>query len=331
MSAAAVTMLAANAALSQPGKTGLAYHEDMLKHDTGPAHPESKTRLSAIMNRLKDAGLLSKLKLVKVSPSPLNWIFLVHSQEYVAEVERKCGEGNRFLHSADTAISNDSFEAARLAVGGVLCAIDAVMEGEVENAFCAIRPPGHHASGNTAMGFCIFNNAAIGARYVQEKYKLKKVLIVDFDVHHGNGTQKIFNDDPNVLYFSIHRSLFYPGTGGVEDRGAGQGCGLKVNVPVSKGGGDKEYLKAFEEILKPQALEFKPDFILVSAGFDAHEDDPIGGMEVTAECYAAMTRVVKGLAEKCCNGRLVSMLEGGYGLQGLADSVEKHISVLRGD
>jgi len=155
------------------------------------------------------------------------------------------------------------------------------------------------------------------------------VLIVDFDVHHGNGTQAIFNDDPNVLYFSIHRSPFYPGTGGADDKGMGQGYGLKVNVPVSKGGGDKEYLKAFEEILKPRALAFKPDFILVSAGFDACQDDPLGGMKVTAEGYAAMTRIIKEIAEKCCNGRLVSLLEGGYSLRGLADSTEKHISVLR--
>ncbi|MFA6291580.1 MAG: histone deacetylase [Victivallales bacterium] len=331
VTAGAVGLLAVNTALSHPEKTGLAYHEGMLKHDTGPAHPESKARLSAIMSRLKDVGLLSGLKPIKVSPAPLNWIFLVHPPEYVAEVERRCTEGKTFLHSQDTPVSKDSYEAARLAAGGVLCAIDAVMGGEVENAFCAIRPPGHHSSGNTAMGFCIFNNAAIGARYVQEKYKLKKVLIVDFDVHHGNGTQKIFNDDPDVLYFSIHRSPFYPGTGGIEERGTGKGCGLKVNVPVPRGSGDKEYLRAFEEILKPQALEFKPDFILVSAGFDAHADDPLGGMAVTAECYAAMTRVVKELAEKCCNGRLVSLLEGGYGLHGLADSVEKHISVLRGD
>jgi len=322
-------MLAGNAALADGAQTGFIYHEDMLKHDTGPSHPERKERLTAIDDRLKETGLLSSLTSVKVTPAPLDWILLVHSPEYMAEVEKSCREGKPFLHSKDTPVSADSYAAARLAAGGVLCAVDAVMDGEVKNAFCAIRPPGHHALNNKAMGFCIFNNVAIGTRYVQAKYKLKKVLIVDFDVHHGNGTQAIFNDDPDVFYFSIHRSPFYPGTGGAEDKGTGQGYGLKVNIPVPAGTGDKEYIKAFEEILKPLALAFKPDFIFISAGFDAHQGDPLGGMKVTAEGYAAMTRVVKEIAEKCCNGRIVSVLEGGYSLQGLADSAEKHIQELR--
>ncbi len=329
MTVAAAIMLTGNATFADGAKTGFIYHDGMLKHDTGPTHPECKERLTAIENQLNNTGLLSSLTLVKVNPAPLDCILLVHSPEYAAEVEKSCREGKTFLHSRDTVISADSYDAARLAAGGVLCAIDAVMDGNVKNAFCAIRPPGHHASSNKAMGFCIFNNVAIGARYIQSKYKLKKVLIVDFDVHHGNGTQAIFNDDPNVLYFSIHRSPFYPGTGGADDKGVGQGYGLKVNVPVPKGGGDKEYLKAFEEILKPRALAFKPDFVLVSAGFDAYQYDPLGGMKVTAEGYAAMTRIIKEIAGKCCNGRLVSLLEGGYSLPGLADSAEKHISVLR--
>ena len=329
MMAAAGIMPAGNTVLAEDMKTGFIYHADMLKHDTGMTHPERSARLTAIVNQLKDTALLSSLKPVPVTPAPLNWILLVHSPEYVANVEKSCRDGKTFMDSKDTAISVDSYDAARMAAGGVLCAVDAVMAGDVKNAFCAIRPPGHHALKNKAMGFCIFNNVAIAARYIQEKYKLQKVLIVDFDVHHGNGTQAIFNDDPNVFYFSIHRSPFYPGTGGADDKGAGQGYGLKVNVPVPKGTGDKEYIRAFKEVLKPQALAFKPDFILVSAGFDAHQDDPLGGMNVTAECYAAMTRIVKEIAERCCNGRMVSLLEGGYSLQGLADSAEKHISVLK--
>jgi len=329
MTAVAVIMLTGNAAPADGAKTGFIYHEDMLKHDTGPTHPERKERLTAIVIQLQDTGLLTGLKPVKVTPAPLNWILLVHSPEYVAEVEKSCREGKTFLHSGDTVISADSYAAARLAAGGVLCAIDAVMDGNARNAFCAVRPPGHHASNNKAMGFCIFNNVAIGARYIQERHKLKKVLIVDFDVHHGNGTQAIFNDDPNVFYFSIHRSPFYPGTGGADDKGTGQGYGSKVNVLVSKGGGDKEYIKAFDETFKPLAIAFQPDFILISAGFDAHQDDLLGGMKVTAEGYAAMTRIVREIAEKCCNGRIVSVLEGGYSLTGLADSAEKHISVLR--
>ncbi|MEI8247934.1 MAG: histone deacetylase [Lentisphaerota bacterium] len=329
MTASTVIMLAGNAAFSDGVQTGFIYHEEMLKHDTGLAHPERKERLAAIEKQLKETGLLSSLISVKVTPAPLNWILLAHSQEYVAEVEKSCWEGKSFLYSKDTPVSADSYAAARLAAGGVLCAVDAVMDGEVKNAFCAVRPPGHHALKNKAMGFCIFNNVAIGARYVQAKHKLKKVLIVDFDVHHGNGTQAIFNDDPDVLYFSIHRSPFYPGTGGADDNGAGRGYGLKVNVPVPAGAGDKEYIKAFEEILKPLALAFNPDFIFISAGFDAHQDDPLGGMKVTAEGYAAITRVVMDISEKCCNGRIVSVLEGGYSLHGLAESAEKHIQVLK--
>jgi acetoin utilization deacetylase AcuC-like enzyme len=215
-----------------------------------------------------------------------------------------------------------------MAAGGVLTAIDAVMEHRVTNAFCAVRPPGHHALKNKAMGFCIFNNVAIGTKYIQEKYNLPKVLIVDWDVHHGNGTQAAFYDDPNVLYFSTHQYPFYPGSGSQAEQGTGKGLHTIINVPMPAGSGDDQYLKAFEEKLVPAASSFSPDFVLVSAGFDAHEGDLLGGMRVTDQGFAKLTQITKSIAEKCCAGRLVSVLEGGYRLDDLAASVEAHIGVL---
>ena len=215
-----------------------------------------------------------------------------------------------------------------MAAGGVLAAVDAVMNKQVTNAFCAVRPPGHHAMENRAMGFCIFNNVAIGTKYVQKKYGLSNVLIVDWDVHHGNGTQAAFYDDPTVLYFSVHQYPFYPGSGSEAEKGEGKGLNYTINVPLPAGSGDDVYVKAFEEKLRPAALAFGPDFVFISAGFDAHENDLLGGMKVTADGFAELTRIVKAIAQRCCNGRIVSVLEGGYHLGGLAASVEAHIRVL---
>jgi len=209
----------------------------------------------------------------------------------------------------------------------VLTAIDAVMEKKVTNAFCAIRPPGHHAVRDQAMGFCIFNNVAIGARYIQKKYNLSKILIVDWDVHHGNSTQAMFYDDPNVLYFGVHQYPFYPGTGSEAEKGSGEGLNYNINVPLPAGSGDSIYLRVFEEKLWPAALAFCPDFVLISAGFDAHENDLLGDMKVTSEGFAQLTQIVKQIAQECCEGRLVSVLEGGYG-DGLAICAEAHIRVL---
>ena len=310
-------------------KTGFVYHKSYIQHNTGKNHPESADRLKGIIKHLKEKNLFSKLTLIEPSPAPLKWIATIHTSGYIEEVKQSSQVGKRYLHSPDTVISARSYEVARLAVGGVLEAIDAVMDGKVKNAFCAVRPPGHHALKNRAMGFCLFNNVAIGARYIQKKYKLSKVLIVDWDVHHGNGTQATFYDDPTVLYFSTHQYPFYPGSGSEREKGTGKGFGYNINVPLPAGCGDKEYKKAFEEILKPKAIEFNPDFVLISAGFDAHKDDPLGGMNVTAKGFAELTKIVKEIAGKCCEGRLVSVLEGGYNLDGLADSVETHILVLQ--
>ncbi len=314
---------------SPSSRTGLIYHEIYLQHKTGAGHPERPQRLEAIITRLKEKGLSPQPTKPASSQEMLEWITAIHTPQYVERVRKSCQDGTKYMDSTDTPISPESYEVAVAAVGGVLSAIDLVMAGKIKNAFCAVRPPGHHALKDKAMGFCLFNNVAIAARYIQKKYGLPKVLIVDWDVHHGNGTQDAFYDDPSVLYFSTHQYPFYPGTGSKEEKGSGEGLGYTINVPLSVGCGDKEYIKVFEDILRPEAMKFDPDFVLISAGFDAHKDDPLGGMNVTASGFAEMTSIVKEIAEKCCKGRLVSVLEGGYDLNGLADSVEAHISVLQ--
>ncbi|MHC4331012.1 MAG: SUMF1/EgtB/PvdO family nonheme iron enzyme [Planctomycetota bacterium] len=292
-------------------KTGLIYDEIYLEHKTTPGHPERPERLVEITSRLKAEGLHSQLIEVKPTPAGVDWIQTVHSLEYIDRAMR-CSENNvGYLDSLDVPISPRSYEAAVMAAGGVLAAVDAVMEQKVANAFCAVRPPGHHALEDQAMGFCIFNNVAIGTKYVQKKYGLSNVLIVDWDVHHGNGTQATFYDDPMVLYFSVHQYPFYPGTGSEAEKGRGKGLNSCINMPLPAGSGDSIYVKAFEEKLRPAALDFSPDFVFISAGFDAHENDLLGGMAVTAEGFAKLTEIVKGIAQKCCEGRLVSVLEGG--------------------
>jgi len=309
-------------------KTGFVYDPIYLDHKTTPGHPESPERLVKIVEKLKAEGLYSQLVELKPIPATLDWIRTVHSPEYTERAQKSCEGGAGYLDSLDVPISRRSYEAATMAAGGVLTAIDAVMEQKITNAFCAVRPPGHHALENKAMGFCIFNNIAIGTRYIQQKHQLPKVLIVDWDVHHGNGTQATFYDDPNVLYFSVHQYPFYPGTGSQVEKGSGKGLNYNINVPLPAGSGDDDYVSAFEETLAPAALAFSPDFVLISAGFDAHKDDLLGGMKVTKHGFARLTQIAKSVAEKCCAGRLVSVLEGGYGLEGLAASVEAHIRVL---
>jgi len=309
-------------------KTGFVYHDIYLEHETTPGHPETADRLVAIIDRLKEVGLYAELIRVVPSPVKMEWLTNIHTSEYVKRVRRSCENDAGYLDSLDVPISARSYEAALMAAGGVIKAIDSIMDGKITNAFCAVRPPGHHAIKDKALGFCIFNNVAIGVRYVQQKYNLSKVLIVDWDVHHGNGTQAAFYEDPNVLYFSVHRYPFYPGTGSEAEKGSGAGLNSIINVPLSAGSGDGEYLQAFEEKLVPAALDFSPDFVFISAGFDAHEDDLLGGMKVTVEGFSEMTRIVKTIAHQCCQGRLVSVLEGGYGLDGLANSVEAHVCEL---
>ncbi|KPK82957.1 MAG: histone deacetylase [Phycisphaerae bacterium SM23_33] len=306
------------------------YGDVYLEHKTPGSHPESPQRLSAIVQGLEESGLLGQL--VKLTPreAPPQWLTTIHAPEYVARVQTICRRGDSYLDSPDTPISASSYDVAVKAVGGVLSAVDAVVAGKVRNAFCAVRPPGHHALRDRAMGFCIFNNVAIAARYAQKQHGLGKVLIVDWDVHHGNGTQAAFYDDPTVFYFSVHRQPpFYPGTGKAAEKGQGKGEGLCLNVPLPAGSTDADYRKVFQEKLRPAALAFQPDFVLISAGFDAHADDPLGEMKLSARAFADLTRIVKAIADECCQGRLVSVLEGGYTPAGLARSVEAHVAALK--
>ena len=309
-------------------KTGFVYDPLYLEHRTGTGHPEAPERLAAIVGRLEATELAARLVHLTPTPAPAEWIETIHSAEYIERAKAACEQSERYLDSMDVPISRQSYNAAMLGAAGVLAAVDAVMAGDLANAFCAVRPPGHHALHDRAMGFCIFNNVAIGARYVQQKYGLPRILIVDWDVHHGNGTQDAFYDDPSVLYFSIHQSPFYPGTGSASQTGAGAGSGLTINVPVPAGSGDREFIQAFEQKLRPSAMAFSPDFVFVSAGFDAQAGDALGGMKVTTEGFARLTRIVKEIAQKCSQGRLVSVLEGGYGPDILAASVEAHVRAL---
>ena len=308
-------------------KTGFVFHEDFLLHDTGAGHPERADRLKSIIKNLTTTNLMQKLKLINPESAELKWVEKIHTPEYIKSVEKACELGYSHL-DADTGICAESYRIALLAVGGTLAAADAIMKEKITNAFCAVRPPGHHAEKNQAMGFCLFNNIAITAKYLQQKYSLGKILIIDWDVHHGNGTQNAFYDDPTIFYFSIHQSPFYPGTGLINETGIGKGEGFTLNVPLPSGQGDEDYIEAFQTKLLPAANKFKPNFILISAGFDGHRDDPLAGMQLTETGFAKLTKIVANIAEDFCVGKIISLLEGGYNLDKLAASVAAHIEVL---
>lgn len=309
-------------------RTGIVIAENHKKHDTPAGFPENFARIDAIAEQFAKNGILSRAVRITGTAADDRRLRLVHSDEYIKRVRAACAEGKEYIDSRDAPISKGSEEAARAAVGDVLAAIDAVMDGRVQNAFCAIRPPGHHASANRAMGFCIYNNVAIAAKYLQQRHGVARVMIVDWDVHHGNGTQETFEADPSVFYFSAHQSPFYPHTGNAEDIGTGTAQGTKLNVPLEAGSGDEKVIAAFRERFVPAVKKFKPDFILVSAGFDGHKDDPLGGLDYTAAGYAELTKIVKKIAAEECHGRLVSVLEGGYNFKALAESTEAHVRTL---
>ncbi|MBI5206278.1 MAG: histone deacetylase [Candidatus Firestonebacteria bacterium] len=307
-------------------KTGFVYSPYYLKHDTGH-HPESPKRLQAIIDILKETSLYNKLIHLDPYKATEQEISLIHDADYAKEVWKKCTQNIRNI-DMDTVICEESYNVALVAVGGVLRAVDAIVNGEVKNVFCAIRPPGHHAEIAQGMGFCLFNNIAIGARYAQNKYKIKKILIIDWDAHHGNGTQHIFYDDPSVLYFSIHQFPHYPGTGRKEETGSGKGKGFTINIPVKSGINEEDFIKYFSDGLLPEAEKFKPDLIMISAGFDSHKEDFLAQLPVTESGYVKMTEIVKKLADKTCSGKIISVLEGGYNLKALARSVCVHIESL---
>ncbi|MDP6379950.1 MAG: histone deacetylase [Phycisphaerae bacterium] len=298
------------------------------EHLTGSGHPESPQRCDAIAKAIEKAGLMPGLMKLKPRDADEKHILLCHTPEYLKTVKRDVGEGLGQLTTGDTAISKRSLAVAAKAVGGVLGAVDAVVKRKAKNAFCIIRPPGHHATPNRGMGFCIFNNAAIAARYAQTVHKLKRALIVDWDVHHGNGTQDIFYADASVFYFSTHQWPFYPGTGRPDETGEGKGTGTTLNCPVPAGAGRKEILGAFKDKLVPAADKFKPDIVLISAGFDSRIGDPIGGFRLTDEDFADLTKVMLDIAARHAKGRVVSVLEGGYNLAGLASAATAHVKAL---
>jgi acetoin utilization deacetylase AcuC-like enzyme len=311
--------------------TGLVADARVKKHDTGPGHPEQPSRFSAVFDRLESSGLVHDLARLPSRFATDDELALAHTRDYISLVEREVAALRRQLSTGDTDICPASAEAARLASGCVLSAVDAVFASTVSNAFCLVRPPGHHASEAKGMGFCLFNNIAVAARYARYKYAADRVLIVDWDVHHGNGTQDIFYQDGSVLFFSTHQSPWYPGTGASSETGAGAGAGRIINCPFSAGSGRAEIAGAFRDQLIPAASAFQPDLVLISAGFDSRIDDPLGQFLLTDADFCELTAMLLDLAAKFCDDRLVSILEGGYNLQGLALASEAHVRTLMGD
>jgi len=317
--------------MEKNGKNAVSIVRDdrYLRHLDRVSHPESPKRLAAIHESL--ACIENRVPLVYIRPRHASEeeISLVHDRAYIREIAN-IGRFPAFL-DADTPVTEHSFEAATLAAGGLLEAVDRVIGEQPAPVFALVRPPGHHAERDMAMGFCLFNNIAIAARYAQERHGVQRILICDWDVHHGNGTQHAFYEDPTVFYFSVHQFPHYPGTGHLQETGAGPGQGFTVNIPLPPGQGDHEYRAIFREILVPVARAFRPELILVSAGFDAFRFDPLAGMEVTAEGFASMTSTLMDLAASFCPGRIILGLEGGYHLQGLAHCVERVILTLSGE
>jgi len=298
-----------------------------LKHETG-VHPENAKRLEAIISALdKDESLSNRL--VRITPKPAHNedIARCHREELVYHLESLCVRGETYV-DVDTRISPESFEVAKLAAGAATTAVDAVMNQDGGRAFCVIRPPGHHATITNAMGFCLFNNAAIGARYAQARYGVDRVLIIDWDVHHGNGTQDIFWSDPTVFYFSTHQYPHYPGTGAADERGDGRGEGTTLNIPLSMGTPARDHRQAFIDAMHQIERGFPPDLVIISAGFDSRRGDPLGGLMLEDADFSEMTKEVLRVAEKHASGRVIGLLEGGYNLELLGGSVKSHISAL---
>jgi len=300
------------------------------QHDTGPGHPESIQRHVAITTALTDAGIVAKTQSISPRAATLDELALCHDRGYIQTAKEDVASGLDDLSTGDTAICAKSYDVAVHAVGGVLNAVDAVFAGKAKNAFCAVRPPGHHARPAQGMGFCLFNNIAIAARHAQKQHGAQKVVIVDWDVHHGNGTQDIFYEDANVFFASTHQSPLYPFTGHANETGAGKGLGTTLNLPFPARTGMSDIGAAFTDRLLPAIDKFKPDLILISAGFDSRIDDPLGQFRLSDEDFIALTKLLLESAATHCQNRLVSVLEGGYNLKGLASAVTAHVQTLGG-
>ncbi|MBI2059519.1 MAG: histone deacetylase [Nitrospirae bacterium] len=310
-------------------RVGLLYSDVFLGHRTWQ-HPEKSERLQWITSGLTSSGLHDRLDTVVPRPATEEDIARVHTLSHIETIRATQGSPRAQL-DADTQTSEGSYEAAVLAVGGLCEAVDRVMDGKLDSVFAMVRPPGHHAERDRAMGFCLFNNIAIAAAYARSKHKLDRILIVDWDVHHGNGTQHAFFEDPHCLYVSTHQYPFYPGTGHYRDVGMGEGEGFTVNVPLPAGQGDGEFRAIFDEVILPIATEYRPQIVMISAGFDAHKDDPLAGMGLTGPGYGYMTRALKSVASASADGKLVVALEGGYSETGLQEGTQAVFHALLND
>ena len=309
--------------------TAVVHHPIYKKHDTGPGHPETPLRYEVVMDALRDDQSFWE-SLVEITPEKASkgLIQAAHTPQHFKVVEQAVEQGYDHL-DADTTISMQSFDASLFAAGGACAAVDAVIQGVAKNAFVAVRPPGHHATAERAMGFCLFNNVAIAARHAHNRYKeIDRIAVIDWDVHHGNGTQGIFYDDPNVYFFSMHQYPWYPGTGSRGETGHGRGLGATINIPVKANTDAGEQLRMFEAALEDISKKFRPDLVMISAGFDAHLTDPLGQLQLEDDDYISMTRTVTQWADETCGGRIVSCLEGGYNLKTLGLTVKNHVAEL---
>lgn len=309
-----------------PPKTAFAYHPNYLNHDTGPDHPERPDRLRASLAALQKSDVWDQLLQIEPTPASIQQIAYAHKPGYSDYIRQYCDAEMPLTY--DTTVVQESFDIALLSTGGVISIAEAVATDKVKNGFALVRPPGHHATPGQSMGFCLFNNIAVTARYLQREHGVGKLAIVDWDVHHGNGTQDIFYEDESVFFFSIHQSPLYPGTGSKNEQGSGKARGTTLNVPMPPGSGDDEYITVFKDILIPALMDYTPEIILISAGFDAHYLDPLSNTHITTEGFASLTNLVMDIAKETTSGKIVSALEGGYSLDGVSESVVAHVERL---